>query len=63
MQLRRFPDDVLATIRELSDKVVAEIADKDPLSRKVYESFLSFRSEAVAWHDISERAYLNARGS
>ena len=63
VQLRRFPDDVLEVIRTMSDAVVAEVADKDPLSRKVYESYLSFRSEAMAWHDLSERAYLNARGS
>ncbi|HSJ49627.1 MAG TPA: TRAP transporter substrate-binding protein DctP [Gammaproteobacteria bacterium] len=63
VELRRFPDDVLATIRKMSDEVVAEIADKDALSRKVYESFLAFREQAMAWHDLSERAYLNARGS
>ncbi len=63
VELRRFPDDVLDTIRKMSDEVVAEIADKDALSRKVYESFLAFREQAMAWHEISERAYLNARGS
>ena len=63
VELRKFPDEVLAELRRLSDEVVAEIADKDPLSRKVYDSYRKFRQQALAWHDISERAYLNARGS
>jgi len=61
VDLRRFPDDVLARLKQLSDEVVAEIADKDPLSRKVYDAFVKFREQVVAWSDISERAYLNAR--
>jgi TRAP-type mannitol/chloroaromatic compound transport system substrate-binding protein len=61
--LRRFPDEVLKRLHELSDEVVAEIAEKDPMSRKVYESFKRFRKSVVAWQDISERAYLNARAS
>ncbi|WP_297528174.1 TRAP transporter substrate-binding protein [Thiohalobacter sp.] len=61
VDLRRFPDDVLARLKQLSDEVVAEIADKDPLSRKVYDAFVKFREQVVAWSDVSERAYLNAR--
>lgn len=61
VEVRRFPDEVLARLRQLSDEVVAEIADKDDLSRKVYESFQAFRDQVTHWHDISERAYLNAR--
>jgi TRAP-type mannitol/chloroaromatic compound transport system substrate-binding protein len=33
----------------------------DPLTRQVYESFLSFRRTAIRWGELSERAYLNAR--
>ena len=42
-------------------EVVAEVAERDPMSRKVYESFRKFRDQAIAWHNVSERAYLNAR--
>ncbi len=61
VDLRKFPNEVLAKLKAISDEVVAEAAAKDPLSRKVYESFVSFRDQAKAWHDISERAYMNAR--
>ena len=61
VDLRRYPDDVLNKLKALSDEVVAEVGAKDKLSKKVFESFTKFRDQAVAWHDISERAYLNAR--
>jgi TRAP-type mannitol/chloroaromatic compound transport system substrate-binding protein len=61
VELRRLPDPVLARLRQLSDEVVGEIADKDPLSRRVYDSFRQFRDQAVAWHNVSERSYLNTR--
>lgn len=61
VQLKKFPDDVLRELKAASDAVVAEIAAKDPLSKKVYESFVRFRDQVVAWHDVSERAFLNAR--
>jgi TRAP-type mannitol/chloroaromatic compound transport system substrate-binding protein len=61
VQLRRFPDDVLARLHELSQQVVAELADKDDFSRKVYASYHKFYDESLAWSDISELAYLRAR--
>jgi len=63
VKLRRYPDDVLNKIKALSDEVVAEVGAKDALTKKVFESFKSFRDQTIAWHDISERAYLDARGS
>ncbi len=62
VQLRRFPDPVLQKLKALSDEVVAEIAKQDAMSKKVFESYRAFREQVMAWHDISERAYLNARG-
>jgi TRAP-type mannitol/chloroaromatic compound transport system substrate-binding protein len=61
VDLRRFPDEVLDKLRSLSDEVVAEVAEKDPLSKKVYESYKTFRDQVMAWHEISEKAYLDAR--
>ncbi|MGB5261183.1 MAG: TRAP transporter substrate-binding protein [Gammaproteobacteria bacterium] len=61
VDVRAFPDEVIARLRELSEQVVAEIADRDALSAKVYKSYLEFRQQAVEWHNISERAYLNLR--
>ncbi|WP_455234602.1 TRAP transporter substrate-binding protein [Thiogranum longum] len=61
VDVRKLPDEVIAHLRELSEKVVAEVAEKDALSQRVYASFQAFRDQVVQWQNISERAYLNAR--
>lgn len=62
VEVRRFPDDVLTKLKELSDQVVAGVAKQDAVSKKVYDSYQKFRQQAIPWQNISERAYLNARG-
>ncbi len=62
VQVRRLPDEVLKQLRAVSEQVLEELAGKDKQIAKVYESFHQFRAQASAWHDISERAYYNARG-
>lgn len=61
VDLRKFPDEVLKKLKTISDEVVAEVAAKDPASKKVYDSFRTFRAQVTAWHDVSEFAYLKAR--
>ena len=61
VQLRPFPDDVLRALKKASAEVLAEIAERDPFSRRVYESFSSFRDRVSAWHEVSERAFYAAR--
>ncbi len=55
------PDAVLKKLKQLSDAVVAEFADKDPMADKIYTSFNRFRSQVSQWGKISEQAYLRAR--
>jgi TRAP-type mannitol/chloroaromatic compound transport system substrate-binding protein len=59
--IKRFPDDVLKKLKQVSHEVVAEIAKKDELSKRVYSSFKNYRDQVIAWHDISEKFYLNVR--
>lgn len=61
VELRKFPDEVLLKLRELSEQVIADEVANDPLSAKVYESFKAFNDQVVEYHRISEQAYLNAR--
>ncbi len=63
VDVRAFPDSVLQRLRALSEQVVAEIAGKDELSGRVFESYRSFQRQVFSWHDISERAYMNVRES
>jgi TRAP-type mannitol/chloroaromatic compound transport system substrate-binding protein len=61
VDVRKFPEDVIAKLRSLSQDVVAEIADKDDFSRRVYSSYEKFLSQSKAWSAISELTYLKAR--
>jgi TRAP-type mannitol/chloroaromatic compound transport system substrate-binding protein len=61
IQIRKLDDSILQNLGKVSGEVLAETATKDDLTRRVYESFLKFRTSAVRWGDISERAFLNAR--
>ncbi|HET19056.1 MAG TPA: ABC transporter substrate-binding protein, partial [Chromatiales bacterium] len=62
VQVRNLPDDVIAELKKLSDEVLAEVAGHDPLTRKVYDSFVAFRDRVKPWTDASEVAFLKARG-
>ncbi len=59
--LRKYPDDVLAELKTISANAVQEIAGKDPLTQKVYDSYKAFRDNVIEYHEISEKAYINAR--
>ncbi|MDH5302426.1 MAG: TRAP transporter substrate-binding protein [Gammaproteobacteria bacterium] len=61
VDVRSLPQDALKRLKQLSDDVVADVAAKDAMSKKVFDSYIAFRKQVVAWHDISERAYLNTR--
>jgi TRAP-type mannitol/chloroaromatic compound transport system substrate-binding protein len=61
VDVRPLPDSVLTRLRELSEQVVAEIAGKDAQTQRVFDSYRTFQRQVFAWHDISERAYMNMR--
>ncbi|MBT8137333.1 MAG: TRAP transporter substrate-binding protein [Gammaproteobacteria bacterium] len=57
VQLRPFPPDVLARLRQLSEEILREIAAGDELFDRVYRHYRAFQRQVSAWHDISEKAY------
>ena len=61
VQLKRFSDDMLRKFGTVSGQVVAEVGNKDPMAKRVYESFLDYRKHAITWAKIGEQGYLNAR--
>jgi hypothetical protein len=61
IQIRKLDDSILQALGKLSGEVLFETGRKDDLTRRVYESFIKFRTASVRWGDISERAFLNAR--
>ena len=63
VEVRRLPDDVIEEFKRLSQEVTEEIIDDDPLSQRIYESYQAYYEGVVQFHEISEKAYINTRGS
>ncbi|HDS16147.1 MAG TPA: twin-arginine translocation signal domain-containing protein [Proteobacteria bacterium] len=57
VQLRRFPDDVLAQLKKYSDELLTELAAADPFTRKVCDSYLAFKKQYEEWNKVSEESY------
>ncbi len=63
VQLRAFPQDLIATARGISTSVLAEMAGRSAVARKVHDSYVNFRERAGAWSRISIKSVLEARES
>ncbi len=61
VKLMPLPDEVLKTLRDISEQVVQEVAQKDPLAGKIYQSVASFRKQVSRWTEVSEQALLKTR--
>ncbi|RBO86279.1 TRAP transporter substrate-binding protein [Marinomonas aquiplantarum] len=61
--LKAYPADLLLALKKASYETIEEVAAQDPQSQKVYESFKTFLHSVSAWHDVSERAFINARAA
>jgi TRAP-type mannitol/chloroaromatic compound transport system substrate-binding protein len=61
VQLRAFPPEVLARLREASRAVVDQMAGDEPLHQEILSSQKTFSERVRRYHEITERAYINAR--
>ncbi|UZR92290.1 TRAP transporter substrate-binding protein [Chondrinema litorale] len=57
-QLKKFPDEVLFTLKDYAGEVIDEITSKDAFAKKVFENFSKFKKEIVSWNDTSEQAII-----
>jgi TRAP-type mannitol/chloroaromatic compound transport system substrate-binding protein len=57
VEVKVFPDEVLAKLKEETKKVLDEMAESDPFTKKVYTSFTKFKSEISQWASYSEKLY------
>ena len=55
------PDDVMDALYEQSQVAIQALVDADPMAKKIAASYFSFADKVRAYHEISERAYLNGR--
>ena len=64
VQLRQLPADVLQKIRKISYAMTEEFVDPDDeLANRIYNSYQTYRDGVLSYHEISERAYINARAA
>ena len=61
VSLRKLPNDVLRELKKVSDEVMKEFVAKDDMAKKVYDSYSNFKEDVVNYHNISEKAYIEAR--
>ena len=57
IKIRRFSDELLKVAAKLSQEVLADLAAKDPLTRKVYDSYTAFTAGIMDWGELSETGY------
>ena len=60
-QLRPLPEDILSLLYEKSVEAMANLRTSDKMAEKIAISYDAFSNNVRAYHEISERAYLNAR--
>jgi len=57
VKLKEFPAEVLKSFHFYTQEAIEELIDKDPFSKKVYESYQTFRKSLGKWSSISDQAY------
>ena len=63
IEVRPFPEDVLALLYKLSVEVINELSAKDEWSARIQKSFFDFMKVSVRNQQISEQAFLNVRST
>jgi TRAP-type mannitol/chloroaromatic compound transport system substrate-binding protein len=61
VQLKSFPRDVVDAARKVSADVLADLAARSDMARKVHGSYVAFRERTGPWSRVSIRAVLEAR--
>ena len=57
------PDDVVSALKKKTVEVLDGLAASDPVTKKVHESFMSFKKKHDAWKNLGEAGFLKAVNS
>jgi TRAP-type mannitol/chloroaromatic compound transport system substrate-binding protein len=60
-KLRPLPDDVINVLHSNAVVTLEKLKKDDPMAQKISASYEAFLDGVRTYHEISERAYLNAR--
>jgi len=61
VNVKEMPDDVFIEASKAAKDVVAQAAEADAMTRKVYESYSNFRKIALDWSKLSDQSYMRKR--
>ena len=61
IELREYPEDVLAELKSLTFEIIEEMAAEDDLVARVWASYRGFMERSRGWQEISEQSYLSTR--
>lgn len=60
IQVKDFPADVVAALKQANSKLIAEEAARSPMAKRIIESQAAYLKKARAWTAIGDQAYLNS---
>jgi TRAP-type mannitol/chloroaromatic compound transport system substrate-binding protein len=61
IKITRFNDQLIKVFGKISREVIADTAAKDPLTRKVVDSYAAFLALVMDWGELSETGYRDTR--
>ena len=61
VDIRRYPDSVLEAFFDMSEKVVASVADEGELEKRIYNSYKQYRQYSIDMSPYTEMTFMKAR--
>jgi len=61
VELREYPDEVVAALGRATLEVLEELGDADPLTRRIHRSYMAFLEQAIPYADWFDRRILAQR--
>ncbi len=59
IEIRKFPAEVISTLKEKTAEIIDELVAEDPKAAKVYAAFVEFKQKNKPWSDLTERVFYN----
>ena len=61
VKLHKYPEDMLIEIGKVAGQVVSDVGNTNAFTKRVYDSYITYRKQAITWAKIGEQGYMNAR--
>ena len=62
VKIKHFPDEVYKVMFKISEEVVSETANEGDINKRIYQSWSSFKNDAIERAPFSEQGYMVRRG-